>query len=335
VSYIKASGVHGQPGHAIIEIGYALSVDPLLLTIQKVGADPRYLARDGGWRADPEPLQPTRVERQEGRTLIYVGPDIVNHLDDDQRLRVGIVSADFAGDVVWSDIPPSSGGIGRSVFVARARPAVPVEAPPPPPAEKPKEPEHKPVVLEPPPVVPPRPPVRHTLWWALGLLLLLIVACGGAAYWYFHVRPQPVPPTAAAPVAPPNDLQRLRQQLTQMIESNGDPGQILDGGRRLIDSEDGALRDFGFRAIDVAATRGSASAQLDMGKLFDPRYFRAGRAGMERANPSVAAEWYKRAIESGSREAPAEKQGLCEKLAQPSDGIDEQVRTSTLAQYCN
>ena len=127
MSYIKASGVHGRPGHAVIEIGYALSVDPLLLTIQKVGADPRYLSRDGGWRADPEPLEPTRVERQEGRTLIYVGPDIVNHLDDDQRLRVGIVSADFAGDVVWSDIPPSSGGVGGAVFIPRTRP-VAVEA---------------------------------------------------------------------------------------------------------------------------------------------------------------------------------------------------------------
>ena len=49
----------------------------------------------------------------------------------------------------------------------------------------------------------------------------------------------------------------------------------------------------------------------------------------------MAAEWYKRAIDSGSREAPAEKQGLCEKLAQPSDGIDEPLRLSTLAQYCN
>ena len=118
-----------------------------------------------------------------------------------------------------------------------------------------------------------------------------------------------------------------------MIESNGDPGQILDGGRRLTTSEDGALRDFGFRAIDVAATRGSASAQLDMGKLFDPRYFRPV-APVERANPSVAAEWYKRAIDSGSREAPAEKQGALREARQPSDGIDEQLG-HPLSQYCN
>ena len=40
------------------------SVVRLLLTIQKGGADTRYLSRDGGWRADPEPLQPTSVERR-------------------------------------------------------------------------------------------------------------------------------------------------------------------------------------------------------------------------------------------------------------------------------
>ena len=56
---------------------------------------------------------------------------------------------------------------------------------------------------------------------------------------------------------------------------------------------------------------------------------------MDRANPSLAAEWYKRAADSGSREAPAEKQGLCEKLAMPVDGVEEPLRTSTLAQYCN
>ncbi|MFI4999458.1 MAG: hypothetical protein ACHQK9_06225, partial [Reyranellales bacterium] len=233
------------------------------------------------------------------------------------------------------DIPPSSGGVGQSVFLSRAKPAVLVEEPPPP-VEPPKP---EPLVLEPPPVIPPRPPESRTLWWLLALLVVLAVA-GGGAYWYFQMRPQPVvtktEPAKPEPPGPPaNDLQRVRQQLTQMIEQNGDPGQILDGARRLIDSDDGALRDFGFRAIDVAATRGSASAQLEMGKLFDPRYFRAGRGGMDRANPSIAAEWYKRAIGSGSREAPAEKQGLCEKLAQPSGDVDEQLRTSTVAQYCN
>jgi hypothetical protein len=334
VSYIKASGVHGRPGHAIIEIGYVLSVDPLLLTIQKVGADPRYLAKDGGWRADPEPLTPTKVERQDGRTLIHVGPDIVNHLDDDQRLRIGIVSADFAGDVVWSDIPPSSGGVGRSVFVVRAKPAAPAEEPPPPAVEKPKEPEPQPIVLEPPPVIPPRPPARHTLWWMLAALLLL-VAAGGAAYWYFYMRPQSALKSDPLKPDPPDDCHGLRDKLRQMIEGSGDPGQILDGARRLIDCDDASVRDFGFRAIDVAATRGSASAQLEMGKLFDPRYFRAGRGGMDRANPSLAAEWYKRAADSGSREAPAEKQGLCEKLGMPVDGVEEPLRTSTLAQYCN
>jgi len=84
----QAASTAGQAMRSSRSVMRSMS-SPSFLTIQKVGADPRYLARDGGWRADPEPLQPIRVDRQESRTLIYVGPDIVDYLDDDQRLRVG------------------------------------------------------------------------------------------------------------------------------------------------------------------------------------------------------------------------------------------------------
>lgn len=315
--------VHGRPGHAVIEIPYALDVDPLLLTIQKLGADRRYLARDGSWRSESDALQPQKIERQGGATLVYVGPEIVNCIDEDERLRIGIEAASFTGDLVWSDIPPSSGGTGRSVFLTR--PKV-VAAPTPAPAPEMKaEPAPLPPPLTVPEAVPPPPPPprRTALWGVLAALLLFVVA--GVAYWV--LRPQPAPVALAPPpLSETEELARLRQQLADMIQRGDDPGRILDGARRLIDSPDAAQRDFGFRAMDYAATRGSASAQLEMGRLFDPRTFKVGRGAMEKANPSMAAEWYKRAADSGSREAPAETKALCESL-------DDQQRT-TLAQYC-
>ena len=60
----------------------------------------------------------------------------------------------------------------------------------------------------------------------------------------------------------------------------------------------------------------------------------AGRGGMDKANPSIAAEFYRQAKDGGVREAEDELKGLCTLLAQPSADIDERVRVSTTEQYC-
>lgn len=330
MSYIKVSGVRGRPGHALIEIGYALNVEPLRFTLQRVGADRRYLGGDGRWRADPEPLQPQRVDKHDARTVISVGPGIVDHLGEDERVRVEIVSTGFAADVVWSDIPRSSGRVGPSVFVPAARPEQPA-APPAPPAETPPQPD-----LSPPDPAPQPPAPAPRRWLVPALAVALILVAAGVAWHYradiaalFRPVPPPIPTNG-------DELHRLREELVRMMEAaDGDPGRILDGGRRLVDSDRPDLREFGFRAIDIAATRGSASAQLEMGRLYDPRHFRPGRGGMDRANSLISAEWYRRAKDSGSSDAAAELTALCGHLGQPQAGVDEAQRTETLAQYCN
>lgn len=334
MSYLAATGVHGRPGRAIIEIGYALQVDPLLLTIQKVGRDPRYLAADGSWLSDPQTLQPLGVERAAGCTRILVGPAIVNNIGDNERIRVEILSAGFAGELVWSDIAPSAESDTPSIFAARLAPT-PVRQPlPSPPAEP--EPAVTEVKLGPatdgadmekdssPPGPSPRP--RPWLPWALSALLVVLLVAGGAD-WYFQLWPWPPRVDGSA-----GDLQRLRARLDAMMAADGDAGQILDGGLRLLGSADNELCSFGLGAVRFA-TRKSSPAQFEFAKLFDPRNFHA-RPCIDRASPLVAAEYYRDA----SKDLPAavaELDGLCDKLGQPMDGVDEEARASTTKEYCN
>ena len=378
MSYIRVSGIRGRPGNALIEIGYALNVDPLRFTLQRTGSDQRYLGSDGRWRADPEPLEPLSVERRDGRTFLGVGPNIVDQLNEDERVHVEIVSAGFAADLVWANVPPSSGRVGGSVFVAPK--PVPVPEPTPAPTPTPlvaeRDPEPEPPKVD--PLPDPKPFDRRILFGIIGLALVLVI-CAGTAAWYYRstwlgwfeakkpvppnpepvktdpVKPEPAKPEPPKPEptqpaqpaqpeankqpeqAPPNaaaEEDRLRQELGNLMREDGDPQKMLEGGRKLLDSQRAELRDFGFRAVDRAAQKGSPAARLELGKLYDPRYFKAGRGGMDKANPSIAAEFYRQAKDGGVREAEDELKGLCTLLAQPSADIDERVRVSTTEQYC-
>ena len=363
MSYIRVSGIRGRPGNALIEIGYALNVDPMRFTLQRTGSDQRYLGSDGRWRADPEPLVPESVERREGRTFLGIGPNIVDQINEDERVHVEIVSAGFAADMVWSNVAPSARRAGGSVFVTPK----PVPAPEPAPAPDPtplvaeRDPEPEPPKVD--PIVEPKPFDRRILFGIIGLALVLVI-CVGTAAWYYRStwlawfeakkpepppNPGPVPgpvqgpdttptpnpnpgPTPGPNVAAEED--RLRQELANLMRDDGDAAKMLEGGRKLLDSQRAELRDFGFRAIDRAAQKGSPAARLELGKLYDPRYFKAGRGGMDKANPSIAAEFYRQAKDGGAREAEDELKGLCTLLAQPSADMDERVRVSTTEQYC-
>lgn len=329
MSYLKVVSVRGRPGYALMEIGYALSVDPVQFTLQRVGVDQRYLGRDGRWRADPEPLEPQRVDRHADRTVLGLGPDVVNCLEDDERLRVEISSTGFAADIVWSDIPRSTGRVGSAVF-SKPEPPPPGAAPPPPPSAPPPE-----AVASAPknaaPVTDPEKP-RHRVWpWALLALLVLVVA--GAAGWRY--RAELLALVVPLKPAPDNELQRIKVEVTELIRTQQcDAARIFDGGRRLLRSDKPELRDFGFRAVDAAAGCGFPGAQLEMGRLYDPRHFQAGRVGLDNPNPSIAAEWYARSKNGGSSEAGAELSGLCDQLRNPS-GQDEEARMRIVTQYCN
>lgn len=385
----KVSGVPNRPGHAIIEIGYALAVDKLRFTLQRTAStDTRYLGGDGRWHDELQRLEPESVERRGSTTLIGVGPSVVDRLPEDIRVRITIVSTTgpeeaFADSLFWQNVPPSSGGVGASVFTPRAKPA------PEPPVDtdmgdgriEPTLGTPEPEVLPDTDVVQtheePPPPKRGLDWRILaGLGVLLLILLAGAGYAAWHYKPEltawlwpepkkpeqeqtgpnpPVKPTEEVkppeetkvnppvndkdkePPRPPvgEDL-RLRKELEELVKAkDGDPGRILDGARRLIDSPQPEMREYGFRALDEAAARGSASAQFEMGRLFDPRYFKLGRGGMDKPNVLTALDFYQKAKKGGSPEADNEIKSLCERLSQPLGEIDEQTRKTAVSQYCN
>jgi hypothetical protein len=355
VSYIKAYAVRGRPGYATVEIGYSLNTSVPALTIQKATPDGPYLGRNGTWQPSPDSFTPLGVESDGKRTLVQLGPEIVDRIAEDERIKVAIPAIGFSAELVWSDIPPSSRRVGSSVFAPRPQP---VPDPPPPfettphimthPATDPNDDPTTASAGRPPAEVaaPHSGPTRTWLW--LGALVLLLVILAGVAGWWNRgelrdfaaallARSDPSSgPSVSTPLQPgsADDLQRLRAELKALIDRNGDLSLILTGGQKLLESNQPDLREEGFRAIDVAAARGLADAQLAMGKLHDPRYWREG-GPLGRANAPIAAAYYAKAARAGDNAGRAELNGLCARLTRAIDGLDDDGRARTIAQYCN
>jgi len=162
-------------------------------------------------------------------------------------------------------------------------------------------------------------------------VLVLLCAAGGAA-WYYKDLWWPAKEKKLDMAS--DDLPRVRARVQELMGNDGDPGQIFDGAKRLLDSSDREMRDVGMSALDYLANKKHwPAAQLKLGQLYDPRYFQADRSNLRRPDPYAAAEQYKAA--GNSPEAANELKGLCEKIAQPLEGVDEQARTDTVAQFCN
>ena len=119
-----------------------------------------------------------------------------------------------------------------------------------------------------------------------------------------------------------------------MMAGNGDPARLLDAAQRLLASDRPDLREEGFRALDVAATRGLPTAQLALGKMHDPRYWREG-SPLPHASALVAAAYYSRAVRGGATDARGELESLCGRMRAGIEGLDTESRDRAVTQYCN
>jgi hypothetical protein len=146
------------PGQAKITIdtGVPLSLEGFNFVLAKRKGD-LSLGADGKWQRTAQPLQPEDVENRDGTTIVYVGPGIVNHIDEGENLTLTIYTA-ASGDTPalsrelrWPRLGKSSGSLGASPFDAPSRPAAPPSPPPrpqtPPPEPPPPPPPEEPVVV--------------------------------------------------------------------------------------------------------------------------------------------------------------------------------------------
>jgi hypothetical protein len=206
-----------RPGYALLAFDRPSDQPSLPISIRSVREN-LYLGPEGAWQRAPHYFTAERAEGDARQTLYRVGPEIVNHLLEHDRIAVATADGSLQEEALWENAVPQMLGPSRhSIYrapgnvvgqtrVINVRPPEPeVEQPPPevPPVIEPVEP------TPPPPPPPPEPtpvPVPSRPMWQKLLPLVLIVAAALAAASVPQVRcklfsiscvvPEPVPTPA-------------------------------------------------------------------------------------------------------------------------------------------
>ncbi|SFK64265.1 SEL1-like repeat protein [Falsiroseomonas stagni] len=280
-----------------------------------------------GWQVAAGRLPPLESGAEGDDLVLVLGPEAAEHLEPGP-VRLGIPALGIDQVVVWPEIAPAQsgkrGGFGanrpgqaqprRMPGRAAAAPPKPVESdatvvlraaprvePPPPPRP-----------LDPPPIRPPEAPAQPSRL-PLILLALILLAGGGAAAWWFWPAPDaPVvaaaPPTPAPPAAPPADP-TANATPAEIAAMNLPPARVLEIGRaRQANRPQDALL-----LIELAAEAGHAPALSALARLYDPATFTPGGA-LSAANPTKAAELWRRAEQAGDAGAAAPRAVLRQRL---------------------
>ena len=170
---------------------------------------------------------------------------------------------------------------------------------------------------EPPPIAePPRPlpePARGRGRSAIVvvLALLLLAGAGYAAYRYLE---KPEPPVVTAPPEPagPEIAMTVEGARSFILTAKPSGADAAAMAKRFTDA--GAM-DGAFLLLQHAARNGDAKAAEQLGRLYDPKFFTAGKSPVAEASADRAIDWYERAAEAGDAEAIAR---LPELLKDPS-----------------
>jgi len=227
-------------GYAILEFDAALAAPDLSISIRSRLRQGAYLGPGGQWQRLPHYFPAQRVDGDASRTRYRVGPDIVNHMMEFDRVEVATEDKSLREETEWENaVPEISARSVHTLYVASgpserepqpaagAEPSVapslppppePEAAPPePPPASKPAEPAAAlpmPAATQPdaPPAPPPSP--RPMPPWLAAVLALVLLVVGvqswllrcqlfGLACTWQH---EPAPPVAqpVPPVASPS-----------------------------------------------------------------------------------------------------------------------------------
>jgi hypothetical protein len=155
-------------------------------------------------------------------------------------------------------------------------------------------------------VTPPAPRQRKLILIAGSLLLLLLLVGGGGGWWYLRGdRPAPVPPVKPAPqpqvpapegpLGAPTARAFLGQQRSP-ADTYTEAERYQKAGTP--DAVQGALI-----LLNRAANDGNTSAQVALGKMYDPETFDPKVSAMKAPDPDKALLWYQRAAKANDPEA--------------------------------
>jgi hypothetical protein len=187
-----------RPGYALLAFDRPSDQPSLPISIRSVREN-LYLGPEGAWQRAAHYFTAERTEGDARQTLYRVGPEIVNHLLEHDRIAVATADGSLHEEALWENAVPQMLGpsrhsiyrapgnvVGQTRFINVRPPEPEVEAPPEvPPVIEPVEPTPPP----PPPTPNPTPvPVPPTPMWKKLLPLVLIVAAALAALGVPQVR---------------------------------------------------------------------------------------------------------------------------------------------------
>jgi hypothetical protein len=187
-----------------------------------------------------------------------------------------------------------------------SKPAAPIAEPPPPPPEPvaaPPAPAPK-LVVEVRQPAPPPPIAKKDgapIGLILGLIVLLALAGGGAWWWFNRPAPQvaeaPPAPAASPPAAAPA---RTLDAARKALAAGPPAADALALGKEHLAAKD---LDGAFLLFRAAGEKGNAEADVIVGGFYDPATWTKETSPLPAANADQAANWYRRAAETGDAEA--------------------------------
>ncbi|WP_346893494.1 hypothetical protein [uncultured Roseibium sp.] len=319
----------GTPGYVEIAVtGIDAATASEGVTIKQRHGDKPYLGPEG-WQGQPVYLAPMQVREDGAESVLLYGPEVTGALVLDQDVTLQL-SDGTSERHFWPHIAEMLGGAVVDLGIPRLEPQISgtrnVSTEP----EVAPEPEPEPEVED---AEQPKPPAEvHTsddrtknkYFWKLlaALLLLLIVAGALLVYFWPEQEPQPEEPPQPEPrqqeqsqetPAPPD-----QPSFNERYETLRDQGGNADALHELSEEANaGGNGDIGFRAMKLAAERGSVAANLQIGEWHDPGV--AEDSPFPNPNAVAAARYYRAAGDAGSAEAEDRLRNLCERAANPPE----------------
>ena len=303
----------------------------------------KWLGPDG-WQPNPHGF-PTRQAEQDGDSLrLIVGPDIVNQIEEDTPIKIGVCGAEFA--TYWPDdinhgpdvaIGGDLAGTGSKAQPTAPKPITTLTAPDHGSDSEAssddetatEEPEEAPEDIPVPPVTEEPKPSRAGSYamWAVALLAVI-----GAAVWFLFLQPGEEV-AAIEPVTEPEPVAKTNP-------CSGDQLQTVasEGFKSLAKQIRTCGADVNVDAALSFVERASAANDPDALALFGALYDSSVKdepikttVGLDLGdNAARAAEYYARAKDAGSEEATNRLTAVCRGLLLKSDTLSQSAHED----YC-
>ena len=314
-------------GYAILTLPGQIGDDGRF-QIKRLNGEPDKLGPKG-WQPHDAVLAPLSVRQAGGKSVLYLGPDLTQHLMEETEIEISVLALNKTERVVWPYITPSvhadasrgaMGGITQTpqtVTTSSPQPTpVPEEIHDPPVDEPNGSIENS----EPDPIVDNDAGSSGRSGWLWVIPIAAVLA--GVAYFGFLHDPQedvvviePDAPVAVAdtPETPSDTREGLLAEAAACRTDGCDGAAYFDIATRL---QDIGVVDV-FAVMGLAAENGSLRANEWLAKAFDPLHFEANE-GLDQPDLISAFKHYEEAVAAGSTDGQAAKAALCAALENPA-----------------